>query len=903
MKTFFKWLIYFIITVVIIAVGINFYNNWQQQIDEQEKALAPLGQLPENIEPTHYDLTLRVDPDQGTFSGEVIIDVNLKTPSTELWLHSENITVSTANFITTDNQTTPLTFKEMGHSGVARLTSSTELPAQSASIHFVFNGELASDLSGLYLVKDGGLNYAFTQFESVFARMAFPSFDEPRFKTTYDIKLEVKDQHKGFTNTPQIAESQLSDGFKQLTFATTKPLPTYLIAFAVGDLDVVEYANIPTTAIRDKEIPLRGIATKGKGKDLTYALENTADILAELEKYFAIPYPYEKLDIVAVPDFAAGAMENAGLITYREQLLLLGDNPTLDQQRSYASVHAHELAHQWFGNLVTMQWWDDIWLNESFATWMADITMNEWNPDFGFARGMVRSGHGVMKQDVFVDTRQIREPINNNGDIKNAFDGITYQKGGAMLQMLEDYVGKDDFREGVRYHMQRFAFGNATAIDFIDSIEHFTEKQNIKVAFESFLNQKGVPLISVDYQCDDAGVTADISQTRYLPIGARSSSDQTWTLPVCLTLVNNDNNREVCTLLDQPSDTLTIAGAQCPVAVMPNTGGKGYYRWTMPAQKQQSLMSNFGKLDGSEKYSVASNLVAEFRAGRISVSEYLVAIKTIVSDTDWDLVTQPVGEIEFISNNLAGDDDQVKISQYLNSLYDSKLESLGLYANTQADLDDPVATKLLRKKIISLVALTLKQPELLNQLAQMGEEVIGYNKGNQLNTSELDPELLLPALASGVELHGLPFAKAVLAQLENTDDGTLRQQLLTAVARSNDPAVSELVLDTITSLSIRVNERITLLVTHMSRKENQRNVYQWFKDKFSFIELVIPKKYLGYTPMIGSGFCSKEMRDDVEAFFTAKLDQLAGAEHHLSTTLERIEMCSQLKAQQQGINL
>ncbi|MCJ8269478.1 MAG: M1 family metallopeptidase [Psychrosphaera sp.] len=301
---------------------------------------------------------------------------------------------------------------------------------------------------------------------------------------------------------------------------------------------------------------------------MQYALENTASILATLEAYFGTPYPYEKLDLVAVPDFGAGGMENAGLILYREQLLLLGDSPTFSQQRHYASIHAHELAHQWFGNLVTMPWWDDLWLNEAFATWMANRAMNDWNPKFEFSRASVRQGHYVMKEDALISARQVREPVLNNDTIMSAFDGITYQKGGAVLQMFERFIGRETFQQGVQYHMKRFAFGHATANDFIESIEHVADNKGLKAAFFSFLTQPGVPTVELDWQCSDGvggkGDSAKITikQSRYLPLGSTGDPLQYWHLPVCLTLLNNltpginhGEQPSVCTIIETGSAT------------------------------------------------------------------------------------------------------------------------------------------------------------------------------------------------------------------------------------------------------------------------------------------------------------------------------------------------------------
>ncbi|NQZ86120.1 MAG: M1 family metallopeptidase [Colwellia sp.] len=906
MKKLFKGLLIVIIIIVAAVMGYNQYDSWQNEKDLAEQAVSPQGQLPENVIPTHYDLSLRINPEQGTFSGKVKIAVTLTARIEQLWLHGKDFNVSLAQFITEKGDTFPLKYQEMGHSGVVSLLSSQPLLPQHGAISIEFSGQLADDLAGLYKVEEAGLSYVFSQFEATDARRAFPSFDEPRFKTPFDIQLEVKSHHQGITNTPQINEKSLTDGFKQLTFSTTKPLPTYLLAFVVGEVDVVDYANIPTSKIRSKEIPFRGIATKGKGKEMEYALANTASILAALEAYFDMPYPYEKLDIVAVPDFRAGAMENAGLITYREQLLLLGENPSLSQQRSYAATHAHELAHQWFGNLVTMRWWDDLWLNESFATWMANVTMQKWNPEFGFERAMVRGGHGVMKQDIYADTRKIREPIKHNGDIDNAFDGITYQKGGAVLQMLEAYVGAENFRKGVRSYMKKYAFGHATAQDFISEIEAFSNQDNIKAAFNSFLNQKGVPLVSVDYQCENNHVQFSLTQERYLPVGARSPKQQSWALPICLQIIGKNENSKSCTLITDVKSTLILENTECPIAVMPNATGKGYYRWSLPADKLSSLLANMSRVNSSEKYSIASMLAAEFKAGRIDVKTYINAITPFAGADDWDLVTQPVGMIKFIAERIAKGDQQQELLDYLSELYQPVLDRVGLNPDTELDKTHPNDAKLLRQEIVSLMSMGLKQPELLKELATMGVAYSGYsgalmNKGQgdgSIHPEGIDPDTIGIALASAVEVHGMPFVEYLVTLLDESDDGMLRQRILVAIAMSEDEHISEKVLDLVTSFSLRVNERITLLVTHMQRKKNTKKVYEWVKSNFELVGMLIPKQYLSQSPLIANGFCSKEMQQDVEAFFAPKKDDIPGLDRNLSKVLERIEICSSIALRQ-----
>ncbi|MDX2224836.1 MAG: M1 family metallopeptidase, partial [Rhodospirillaceae bacterium] len=431
----------------------------------------PAGQLPQSATPRHYKLDLTILPDQDRFSGKVAIDVTLHAPSRLIWLHGQDLTVERAAVTDAGGSTLAATYEEIaGSSGVVRLSLPREIAAGPVRIEIAYSGPFNRNLEGLYRSDEGGDSYAFTQMEPIFARLAFPSFDEPRFKTPFDTSITVRDSHVAITNAPETKVEALDNGLKRITFATSKPLPTYLVAFAVGPLDVVDWAPVRATALRDTPIPLRGITARGKGKQIEYALANTEALLLELEDYFDIAYPYEKLDLVAATDFAAGAMENAGAIFYREPLMLLDERSSLNQKRLYALVHAHELAHQWFGNLVTPAWWDDIWLNEAFATWMENKTAHAWDPQGEYGRLNQTGALSAMGTDSWRSARQIAQPILSNDDIANAFDTITYEKGGGVLSMFERYYGEETFRRGVTHYLEKFRWGVATSKDFFQSI-------------------------------------------------------------------------------------------------------------------------------------------------------------------------------------------------------------------------------------------------------------------------------------------------------------------------------------------------------------------------------------------------------------------------------------------------
>ncbi|HEY5338701.1 MAG TPA: M1 family metallopeptidase, partial [Rhizomicrobium sp.] len=462
---------------------------------------VPQAMLPRDATPLHYALTLTIDPKKDRFSGHAEIDVKFANARKTLFIDGLDLHVTNAEAKFANGKIVKAAYAQVDPTGVAYLNFGETIPEGNVTLIFDYDAPYDQSLAGLYKVVDRGDNYAFTQFENTDARRAFPGFDEPGFKTPFDVTVIAPQDDKVIGNTPVTHDSSAGGGMTRWVFEQTKPLPTYLIALAIGPLDIVDGGDIPANQYRDHPIHLRGITARGMGPKLQYALSLTPSIVTALENYYGVPYAYQKLDILAVPDFAAGAMENAGAVTFREQLLLMDENAPLEQKRSSLDVQAHELAHQWFGDLVTPHWWDDIWLNESFATWMENKISNTVKPDQEFGRETLNSSEAVMRLDELPSARQIHNPVNNQDDIDNAFDDITYSKGAAVLAMFESYVGPEEWQKGIHAYLTKFAFQNATAQDFITTIATTTNHPEIVDAFNNFIDQSGIPLLNGKPQC------------------------------------------------------------------------------------------------------------------------------------------------------------------------------------------------------------------------------------------------------------------------------------------------------------------------------------------------------------------------------------------------------------------
>ena len=625
----------------------------QTIIHEDEIPHAMLGS---NVAPTAYRLDLVMNPDDDGFSGTVDIDVKIEQPTDKIWLHSKSTEVTRAVADVSGLGEVPLSFTQIDNaeapSGIAYLSSETVLPAGEATLTIEYNKPYNLSLNSAYKVERGEDAYIVTQFEPLGAREAFPSFDEPRFKIPFTISITSPAEDVVVANTPEISAETTEDGWIKHSFAQTRPLPTYLIAFAVGPYDIAVHDVLPPTDIRERPIELRALTAKGAGAQAQYALENTAGIMEALENYFGIPYPYEKLDLIAAPEYAFGAMENPGAIVYREYLLLLNDNAPLSQKRAYARVHSHELAHQWFGNLVTPYWWEDIWLNEAFATWMGNKGIHIWNPEGNFDRLTLNAALSTMNLDSLANTRKIREPLERSERVIDQFDSITYRKGGGVLSMFESYVGEDVFRDGVRLHMKRFADDVATADDFFQSIADASGNPDVVDAMKSFVDQPGLPLVRGELTCNSNQANLSLSQSRYAPLGSNIKQGQSWQIPVCAEFGFGPETEKACTLMSETQADLSPKTSGCADWVTLNENGAGYYRFSLNSEAWQDLLSNLDQLNAREVLTVQDSLDAAFKAGEVDPAVYLRGLEIFAAHPEYDVASNSGDLLTWMYNEL-----------------------------------------------------------------------------------------------------------------------------------------------------------------------------------------------------------------------------------------------------------
>lgn len=857
--------------------------------------VIPHAQLPETVTPLEYRIDLEIDPHADGMSGQVDIDTTINAVTSGFWMHAKEMTVSAAS-IEIGGETFPLSFDAVPEadapSGLAWLEAGTMLPAGNGVIRINFETPFNQNLNSAYKVVRGDDAYIVTQMEPMAAREAFPSFDEPKYKQPFTLSITAPEGNVVVSNTTKSSETPMEGGLIKHQFAQTRPLPTYLIAFAVGPYDVVDYGDIPPNDVRTRPLALRGLAARGEGKRLAYALDNTDGLLSALEGYFGREYPYEKLDLIAAPDYAFGAMENPGLIVYREFLLLLDEDAPLAQKRAYARVHSHELAHQWFGNLVTPVWWEDIWLNEAFATWMGNKGLTLWQSDGNFENVTLNASLDAMNIDTLSTTRKVREPLERSEKVMDQFDGITYRKGGGVLDMFESYVGKDAFQTGVQLHMDRYADDVASADDFFQSIADGSDNPKVVAAMKSFVDQPGLPLVTAKLTCERKGnTTLSLSQSRYAPLGSKVEQGQSWQIPVCANFIKDGEVTKQCNLMIDRSGALK-APIDCADAVMPNADGAGYYRFTMNGEAWGKLMANLEHLSTKEALSAQDSLVAAFRAGEVDGETYLSGMRAFAQHPDYDVASGSTKLLNFIYEELP--DVRPGLAQHIGDTYGDRYRRIRGEDSIEGDLLAPTLGDLLATKGNDADAKNylLRQGTLYLGLGvlEQDEEKRANVPTNILRSAFSETIRRVPAAAFEplIELaaDGSPLEKtAALNALTKTPDGDQAQRLLELALADDSPFTGR--------------QSGTIVAGLLGNERHEAMAWDWYKTNFDdYVARKVPDVRLGGTPSAANGFCSTEERDDVESFYLSKADIIPGYERSLMQAIERIELCAALKAEQ-----
>ncbi len=838
-------------------------------------APAPLarndGRLPALAKPLRYALRLDIDPRKDAFSGSVEILVDLPDETPHIVLNVRGETVRRALVRIGDSTLSLSTTVRPSHGALEpdELVLSAErlIPKGRATLVIDYDARFGKTLSGLYRTTDAGESYAFTQFEAADARRAFPCFDEPGFKTPFDVTLTVPKEMLAISNGAETSRTP-SGARTTFTFATTAPLPTYLVAFAVGAFDVVGGGKSP---------PMRFITTHGRGTWAKPALDVAADLLPLLSKYFGIAYPYDKLDLVAVPDFGAGGMENAGLITFRDDAVLLDEHASARQRRGLIGLMTHELAHQWFGDLVTMKWWDDLWLNEGFATWATYKIVDEYKPAFGSKLDAAASSEGIMDQDGLASARSIRQPVTSIGQAMEAFDGITYQKGAAIMRMIENYVGADPFQRGVHAYLTDHAWGNATADDLLAAIDAAAGTKDATSIASAYLDRVGVPVVVIDSLDCGKGIGVRVHQERFGPVGKSFSSVPTepWKIPFCYESSVKGSKPE-CKLLASEPSVLSAAGT-CPAFA--NPGATGYYRVVWPESVIPSLMKKAELADTPTRLAIVADAWAQVRAGKLEARTLLGdVLPTIDRETDRHVIERLVG-ILFELSDLVDEPTWPAFAGYVRARLSPHLARLAAVAS----LDEE--QRLLRRTLtyaevdLGDDAALLKRLDAVAKAFRAGDKKVDADFGQvavELVARSGDPK----ELQRGVETATSPQAHALA---------------LRAAAGVVDASAVRAQLDWALSPAVKLQDVRGVLWPLTSRHRSRAVALAYVREHWDALRQKLPGALgRGLVGMAGYA-CTQTALDESRAFYTQKASTLEGADRPLAQALESASLCVALR--------
>jgi alanyl aminopeptidase len=852
-----------------------------------DDAEMPVARLEQAVQPTHYRLELKIDPREERFSGSVAIDLEAEEALNDLWLHGNKLEVSEVWANDSSGNRIDATYEQAHSSGVSQVVFDGSVGPGTLTLNLVWDAAFNPRPNALFRAERGEDAYVASQFQPISAREAFPGFDEPGFKVPFDITLVTPTGDVAITNTPERSAEDLGDGYTRRVFETTRPLPTYLLAFAVGPYDLVDFGDIPPNDVRKRPLPLRAITTRGQGDRLNYALKNTAGILRSLEEYFGTEYPFRKLDLIAMPTSFGGAMENAGAVTYDEYLLLMDENSALDQRRSYTSVHAHELGHMWFGDLVTPDWWTDIWLNESFATWIAYKAAHDHWPEGEFDRSAMKGALNAMGEDSLAAARQIREPVVHNDAIIDAFDGITYQKGGGVLAMLERYTGEEAFRDGIRLHMERHAEGVANAEEFISSVAEGSGQPEIREAFLSYIEQPGVPLLEVEVNCDEASSPRlEVKQSRYAPLGSTIDTQASeWLVPMCVSYQDGDERNSQCVMLRESQQTVPLEAEECPSMLHPNADGAGYYRFAMDESWWQGLVGGLNTMPAKEALSMAESLDAAFRAGAVSSETYVAGNAALLNHDTWDVVNAGMTNLENVTDILSA--EELPVAQAaMNRLAGPRYEQLAGESGDTADL--------LNSRMKRFMLIVAKDPELRAQAAEQAALLVGMN-------GEPDPQAVpesevTTVLSVGVQELGAPFFERLLEQAVSSDDSVFAGRAFGALARTEDPELVAQLQAAILEGKLPGYEPLYAINRQMARPATTELTYQWIRGNFDAVLELAPEMFrTQFVAGLGQNFCSAERAVEWQAFVESRSDQISGYERSLAQAVESANLCAGLR--------
>ncbi len=853
--------------------------------------------LPSYALPSRYDVQIDVRPGSEDFHGKVTIQLAISEPRDTIELHARDLKLSDA-IITINGAMRAGAIHQDNEREMASLSFKEPLLPGDATLELSFTGKVSKNMEALYHANDGVESCLCTQCEETDARGIFPCFDEPTFKAQFAWEVTTSPQATVLANGPLVSAAESEDGkSKTWTFAPTRPMSSYLVALVIGDV-----ASASEEVVEG--VPLRVWAMRGKEGMGDYALRYTARLLPWYNDYFGVPYHFDKYDQVAVPGFAAGAMENSGLVLFRQVYLLMNPKTSSwNQEKSIAAVVAHEFAHMWFGNLVTMRWWDDLWLNEAFAEWMANKVVNTLNPEYKMWQDFVSgSMAGALDTDALESTHSIYSPVETPAQATELFDVITYEKGCAVLRMLESFLGEEAFRTGIRTYMKEFAESNAAGADLW---RHLQQASNhpVTAIMESWITQPGYPVVSVSLQ---EGGKLHLGQQRFYLKRAMdegrqtiepSSNQQTWQVPLVIRYEDEAGVHQTRYLFAESETTLSLqtegvgAHGRAPLRwCYANADQIGFYRQHLDETLLDALLANLDKLSPLEQVGLFSDQWALTRSGEQSVSKFLQVASAMTGLKNYGLLGIMAGTFTSIERMLEETRDEIALQgfrKWLGDSFKTRLAELG-YEPKEGESQEEMQSRI---TLIDVIAGRARDPEAI-------EQCFKYADREAANSASVDgnlaPAFVFLAAQFGDEAR---MDRYVQIYEKRKSAGVSPQETNRYLNSLPEFRAPELVARTLQLMDEKVipQESVGLLLARqmLAQKHAQSQAWDYLKEHWEGLHETLGDSWM-YSLVEASGSLPASKRDEIVSFYSQHLGNLG--EKALDRALERLDLRTEFQA-------
>ena len=836
--------------------------------------------LPSNVKPTRYRLLLHPDLETFTFKGEQTVDIEIVDPTARIALNAAELEVSNVVLRRNGGATPAHSVSLDADSETATLDFGRVLPPGPAQLEMKFTGILNDRLVGFYRSEyqdgEGQTRYlATTQFEATDARRAFPCWDEPAQKAVFDVTLVFDDSLQAVSNTPIVEEGAPAPGLRSVRFGETPVMSTYLLAFVVGDLVSVEADAVNGTKI--------GVwTTRGKENQAGFALDTSVKLLGYFNDYFGIPYPLPKLDHIAIPDFAAGAMENWGCITYRETALLVDpENSSAGTRQRVAEVVAHEMAHMWFGDLVTMEWWDDLWLNESFASWMGTKSVDWLFPEWEMWTQFVNMDtNRALSLDGLKNSHPIEQEVKNPAEVSQLFDAISYSKGGSVLRMLENFLSPEVFQGGLYRYLKAHEYGNARTQDLWQALE---DESGLPVTsiMDSWVKQMGYPVLDAraERRADDVQIT--LSQERFVYdrlLGDEEPNPEVWQVPVS---VSAPGAATASTVMESKDAVVALPAARpADDWYKVNADQTGFYRVNYTSEDWQRLAPAISSqaLPATDRLGIQNDAYALSRAGLLPITQFLELAESYSGETDASVWSDLASNLRDIEQLIAGEPVHSAYQGFGRELFGPAARRAGWTPRpTDGHLDS-----LLRSTV-------------LGQSGSYNDEETLTQAGDLFRQYLENPETVHP------DLRGIVFALAAQAgdratynQLWDLEERTGLQEekirLLLAMSRFQDAGLLNDTLENSLTSRVRSQDTITVVASVAANPKGRLPAWEFVKNNWGEFDRRYGGGGFGLMRLVSicNSFTTDEQRADVENFFTE--NPAPAAERTIRQALERMNL-------------